>query len=86
MARGELTGKKPSIQSSGEDQLPHGMSAKLAYSINEFCMLHGISRAHYYNLKRFGLGPREMDLRGRKAISVESAAAWRRAREAGNVM
>jgi hypothetical protein len=75
MARGEVTGKKPAVQSL--------TPVKLAYSIAEFCLLHGISRAHYYNLKKLGLGPLEMDLRGRKAISVESAAAWRRAREAG---
>jgi hypothetical protein len=74
MARGEVTGKKPGVQ---------GPPVKLAFSISEFCAAHGISRAHYYNLKKLGLGPLEMDLRGRKAISVESAAAWRRAREAG---
>ena len=55
---------------------------KLAFSINEFCTLHGISRAHFYNLRSLGLGPREMDVRGRRVISVEAAKEWRRQREA----
>jgi hypothetical protein len=85
MARGEVTGKKPAVQSLTKafDHLPRGPPAKLAYSIAEFCALHGISRAHYYKLKALGLGPVEMDCGGRKLISVEAAADWRRAREAG---
>src|SRR5829696_4320784 len=55
---------------------------KLAFSIKEFCTLHGISRAHFYNLRNLGLGPREMDVRGRRVISVEAAKEWRRQREA----
>jgi hypothetical protein len=85
MARGEVTGKKPAVQSlvEGLAHLPRGppAQAKLAFSIVEFCELHGISRAHYYNLKKVGLAPLEMHLGGRKAISIEAAAAWRRARE-----
>jgi hypothetical protein len=85
MARGEVTGKKPPEQGLIEslERLARGSTLKLAFSINEFCALHGISRAHYYNLKKLGLAPLEMELGGRKAISVEAAAAWRRAREAG---
>jgi hypothetical protein len=55
---------------------------KLAFSIQEFCALHGISRAHFYSLRNLGLGPREMIVQGRRTISVEAAADWRREREA----
>lgn len=68
MARPESTGRRP--------------FEKLAFSIQEFCDLHGISRAHFYNLRKLGLGPREMDVHGRRTISCEAAADWRRGREA----
>ena len=67
MARPEITG--------------HGLIEKLAFSIQEFCTLHGISRSHYYNMRKLGLGPQEMELRGRRSISFEAAADWRRERE-----
>lgn len=54
---------------------------KLAFSISEFCLAHGISRSLYYQLQRSGEGPTEMQLKGRKAISREAAARWRAARE-----
>jgi hypothetical protein len=57
------------------------VGGKAAFSIEEFCRAHGISRSLYYELKRAGLGPVEMHLRNRRAISQESAAAWRCARE-----
>jgi hypothetical protein len=84
MARDDVTGKKPTVENQIKafEHPPRGSSAKLAYSIIEFCALHGISRAHYYNLKTLGLGPIEMHCGGRKLISVEAAADWRRAREA----
>ena len=50
--------------------------------IDEFCRAHRISRAHYFNLKKAGLGPREMKLGTRVSISREAAADWRREREA----
>ncbi|HUG62134.1 MAG TPA: hypothetical protein VMP03_09820 [Methylomirabilota bacterium] len=55
---------------------------RAAYSINEFCEAHGVSRATYYNWQKAGVGPREMEVIGRKLISVEAAADWRREREA----
>jgi hypothetical protein len=54
-----------------------------AMTIAEFCKAHRISRGLYYNLKNEGRGPREMWISaGRRAISQEAAAAWRREREA----
>jgi predicted DNA-binding transcriptional regulator AlpA len=63
-------------------QMIHAVTGKKAFSIDEFCKLHGISRATYYNLKKEGKGPREMAVNARKLISDESAADWRRQMEA----
>ena len=52
-----------------------------AYSIQQFCALHGISIDTYFRMQRQGLGPATMKVLNRTLISVESAAAWRRARE-----
>ena len=52
-----------------------------AFSIAEFCARHCISRAHFYNLRNAGEGPREMALGTRVLISAEAAAEWRRQRE-----
>lgn len=54
---------------------------RTAYTIAEFCEAHRISRAHYFNLKNKGQGPREMRLGTRVVISGEAAAEWRRQRE-----
>jgi predicted DNA-binding transcriptional regulator AlpA len=60
---------------------PTNVSGRKAFSITEFCQLHGISRATYYNLKKIGKSPKEMEVLGRKLISDESGAAWRRRME-----
>ena len=53
----------------------------LAFTIDEFCRAHGISRAHYFNLQNRGEGPRVMRAGTRVLISRESAADWRVERE-----
>jgi hypothetical protein len=58
------------------------VTGKNAHSIAEFCRVHGISKSTYYNLKKVGKGPREMVVLGRKLISAESGAEWRRQMEA----
>jgi hypothetical protein len=55
-------------------------SPKLALTIREFCATHSISHAFYYELKKCGKGPREMEVGARRLISVEEAARWRAAR------
>jgi len=60
-----------SIQTSGRD----------AYSVDEFCRRHGISRAYFYLLQRRGKAPRIMKVGARTLISVEAAADWRRQME-----
>lgn len=57
-------------------------SERDAFTIDEFCDRHGISRGTYYNLKDVNKAPTEMRAMGRVLISRESAEAWRRAREA----
>jgi hypothetical protein len=56
----------------------------VAFTVAEFCLAHKISQAFYYELKRAGLGPREMVLGRRRIISGEAAADWRRARAAAD--
>jgi hypothetical protein len=53
-----------------------------AYSIQEFCTRHSLSRAGFYNLLKAGLAPATMVVGRRRLISEESAAAWRRRMEA----
>ncbi len=56
---------------------------KDAYTIAEFCQRHGISPAQYFADAREGRGPRTMRIGSRGVrISKESAADYRRAREA----
>lgn len=51
------------------------------YDIPSFCERHRIGKSHYFNMRRDGLGPREMRVGGRVLISKEAAADWRKARE-----
>jgi predicted DNA-binding transcriptional regulator AlpA len=59
------------------------MGEKAALTIKEFCATHGISASAFYEMKREGLGPREMRIgRAGVRISQEAAAAWRTEMEA----
>ena len=53
-----------------------------AYTVPGFCRAHGLSLAMYYKMKALGLAPDEMEMGRRRGVSVESAAKWRRKREA----
>jgi hypothetical protein len=53
-----------------------------AYTIDGFCAAHGYSQAMYFKMRAQGLGPDEMVVGRRRLISIETAARWRRAREA----
>jgi predicted DNA-binding transcriptional regulator AlpA len=50
---------------------------KKSFSINHFCVTHGISRATFYNLVKKRLAPRIMKVGKRTLISAEAAAEWR---------
>jgi hypothetical protein len=63
------------------DKKPTAAPLALAFSVEEFCTLHRISRCYFYKLLRNGLGPRIIKIGARTLISVEAAADWRRERE-----
>jgi hypothetical protein len=48
-----------------------------AYSIEEFCRRHSISRSTYYLIQSEGTGPDEGHVKNRVVISKESALEWR---------
>ena len=79
MARPEVTGSAP-IEAEPpfrrRKRRPRGPPT-LAFRVQEFCDQHRISKAHYYNLRKQGLGPRETDVDGVTIITAEDAAAWR---------
>ena len=52
-----------------------------ATSIAAFCKAHGISRAHFYNLRKRGLAPKTLAAGRRRLVSNEGAAAWRQSME-----
>jgi predicted DNA-binding transcriptional regulator AlpA len=55
--------------------------SKRAFSIAVFCEDNGISRAHFYNLKKRGLAPKTLMVGRRRLVSDEAAAEWRRSME-----
>ena len=56
--------------------------ASLMFSVPSFCAEHGISKSLLYKLWQEGSGPKVTRIRGRTLISSESAAEWRRQKEA----
>ena len=55
---------------------------RAAYTISEFCDAHRISRGTLYNMWSKGGGPRWMNVRARRIITIEAAADWRAESEA----
>jgi hypothetical protein len=53
-----------------------------AYTVQEFCTAHRISRSKLYQLWDEDTGPRIMRIGSKVLITREAAAKWRRAREA----
>jgi predicted DNA-binding transcriptional regulator AlpA len=62
-------------------QTPGTTAAALAFSVEEFCTLHRISRCYFYKLLKNGHGPRVIKIGARTLVSVEAAADWRREHE-----
>jgi hypothetical protein len=54
---------------------------RAAFTVPEFCEAHRISQAKYYEMKKEGWGPVEMEVGRRRLISYEAASVWRRERE-----
>jgi hypothetical protein len=79
----QITGPAPRASASAEvPAFELRGPPTVAFTVAEFCFAHKISQAFYYELKRAGLGPREMVLGRRRIISGEAAAEWRRGRAA----
>ncbi len=57
------------------------VGAKAAFSVREFCEVYGISRSLFYAMIKEGQGPVTMKVRGRRLVSRQSAADWRRRME-----
>lgn len=57
-----------------------------AFTVDEFCTAHRVSRGLLYKLWAAGTGPRIMRAGARVLISVEAAAEWRAAREAATAI
>jgi hypothetical protein len=76
-----VTGRKPGGQPTKTPKPPKPTTDRDAYSVEEFCQRHNISRGTYYNLRTARKGPVEARVLNRVLITRESAEAWRRARE-----
>jgi len=65
-----------------ERPMPRGPPPpRAAFTVPEFCEAHRISQAKYYEMKKEGWGPVEMEVGRRRLISYEAANVWRRERE-----
>jgi predicted DNA-binding transcriptional regulator AlpA len=53
-----------------------GLDQLHAFSINQFCQLHGLSRGSFYNFRRAGTGPKESRAGRRVLITKANAAEW----------
>ena len=69
-----------------ERSMPRGPPPpRAAFTVSEFCEAHRISQAKYYEMKKEGWGPIEMEVGRRRLISYEAAAEWRRKRTSRRV-
>lgn len=57
------------------------MVEKQAYSVQQFCEAHSLSRATFYRLIQLGTAPAVMKCGKRTLISKEAAEEWRRGME-----
>ena len=62
------------------------INSRAAKSIDEFCLVWGLSRAFYYKLRILGKGPAEMRLNGTVRISNEAEQSWAKARQREGVV
>jgi hypothetical protein len=70
------------VSRKSRSQAPRAPADHLdAYTIREFCRRHMLTPFMFYKLQRDGQAPRVMIVGGRKLISAEAAARWRKSRE-----
>jgi predicted DNA-binding transcriptional regulator AlpA len=54
-----------------------GQTDRLAFSVKEFCeSIGGITRQHFYTLKRQGKAPKTFKIGRRTLVSTEAAREW----------
>jgi excisionase family DNA binding protein len=61
--------------------MKENLNGNLAFSIDEFCKLHSISRAKFYLMLQSGEAPQTMQVGRRRLISQEAALRWRQRME-----
>jgi hypothetical protein len=81
-AGGRLKRKQRRRRKPQQARAPPPNAPRFAMSIKQFCESHSISEAFFHKLRAQGLGPATMKIGARVLVSVEAAAAWRKAREA----
>lgn len=54
------------------------MIPKYAFSINNFCTAHDMSRGLFYDLLKRGDGPEILKVGRRTLITIEAAEQWRK--------
>lgn len=62
-------------------ELLHESDDRDAFTVQQFCDRHSMSRTTFYKMKEDGEGPRTFKVGNHIRISREAAAEWRRARE-----
>src|SRR5262245_7869979 len=77
-SRNRRRGHGPVHRVRGSPDVDTGIDA---YTIDQFCTRHGISKSFFFALMAEGRGPRVMRVGRRTLISREAAAAWRRRQE-----
>ena len=83
MARPEITGRAP-CETDGDRKRTKRIRGppSHAFTIQEFCDAHRLSRAQFYKLKKLGQAPDEARAGERVVIiTAEAAARWRKQRE-----
>jgi len=83
MTTAEAAAAEQQQKQKGKRRKPRPVPAaeRAASTIPEFCRSHRISRSKYYELKKEGRTPDEMVVDGRRFVSNESAARWRKQQE-----
>ncbi len=66
-------------------ELIESPQGKLAFAVEEFCALYGVSRSHYYDLRRESLAPEHFHAGARVLISREASENWVRRRTAASM-
>jgi hypothetical protein len=72
--------RKVSARESAMSRKPAIDQNQLAFTVDQFCHYHNLSRPFFYKVLKAGIGPRIFKVG--TLVSTEAAAAWRREREA----